>query len=385
MDHGIAPLIFFACFFLLGISGIEHYFKRAALPPVCWIMIAGILYGFSIQRTGADLPKMNLDPEIVLFVFLPVLIFDSARKLRLKELRAVRTEVSVFATIGVVASMFLIGVPIAKLAKIPLIDALLFGAILSATDPIAVTAIFSRFDLPEKLRTLVEGESLFNDATTVVLFTLVSMSVLEGTAFSVQSGIVEFVVSLLGATVLGVALGAAGYYVGRLWHELHDRFIGALLPLITVYLTFGIAEHVLHVSGVIAVMAATMTWGVVHGRHHARSASDVSADSFFDSFWEFVGHLANSVLFFMLGAEIGMHDYSDHLTRLPLYVLVLVVARSIVVYAGSGVMGIAGKRTPLGWQHVLNIAGLKGALSIALILLIPHSYPIGVISCAWPS
>ncbi len=111
--NSISEGVFFVCFFLLGISAILHYFKRSILPPVLWILLAGVVYGIVQNTWLSGLPMLHLGPEVVLYIFLPVLIFDSARKLRPSELRGVGVEVGFFATVGVLVSMVLVGVPFA--------------------------------------------------------------------------------------------------------------------------------------------------------------------------------------------------------------------------------------------------------------------------------
>ncbi|MHC4092434.1 MAG: cation:proton antiporter [Planctomycetota bacterium] len=376
MNDPIVTGLFYVCLFLLAISAIEHYFRKSIVPAICWIMLGGILYGFVNATAELHLPALNVEPDLVFYVFLPVLIFDSARKLRLEDLRSVAVPIGFFASVGVVLTTVLIGVPFAWIAKVPPLDGLLFGAVLSATDPIAVSAIFGKFTFPERLKTVVEGEALRNDGPAVILCALLSGSVLQGDPFSAQKSAIGLGLAVGGAVLIGLVMGAAGGALVRHWRVLHDRFLGALLPLIAIYLTFGVAEHFLHVSGVIAVMTATLTLGHLHiHRRGERGPGDgENIDRFFDRFWEFLGDLANAGLFFLLGAALGAHDFRPYLASVPLLILILLFSRSGTVYLGSGVLRLVGQRLPLPWQHVLNLAGLKGALSVALILLIPGNY-----------
>ena len=374
MSDPLISWVLFGGVFLLGISAIEHYFRNSVIPSICWVLLAGIAYGAATRNPALPLPKLQLEPHVVMFVFLPILIFDSSRKLEWSELKSVGVEAGVLASIGVIACMVLIGLPVAWITGMPLLDALLFGAIISATDPIAVSAIFDRFEFPEKLRTLIEGESLLNDGTAVILFTTLSMAIFERTSVSIGQLTLNLILSTGGGILLGCAFGYAGGMLGRYWRELHNHFIGAILPLVTIYLAFVVAEHFLHVSGVITVMAGTLMltkihYSAGHSRHEARSA-----DEFFNQFWDFSGMLANVILFFLLGNEIGTHAYELQWRTVPVFILILLIARSIVVYLFSGLLRIFIRRIPFSWQHVLNLGGLKGALSIALILLLPRDY-----------
>lgn len=374
MDGTPVFSVLFVCLFLLGICAIEHYFRNAVIPAICWVLLAGIAYGAAATNASLQIPRLKLEADIVLFILLPLLIFDSSRKLEWTELKSVGVEAGVFATLGVMASMVLIGLPVAWMAGMPLQDALLFGAILSATDPIAVAAIFERFEFPEKLGTLIEGESLLNDGTAVILFASLSTAIFKNTEISVGWMLVNLILAIGGGILLGCVFGYAGGALGRYWHALHDRFIGALLPLITIYLAFVLAEHFLHVSGVITVMACTLMLTKIHytAGHASRSAR--SADQFFNQFWEFLGFLANVTLFFLLGSEIGAHAFNLPWGAVPLIIIILLVARSMIVYVFSGALRIVHRPLPMAWQHVINIGGLKGALSIALILLLPGDY-----------
>ncbi len=372
MEIAIIRAIYVACFFLLLVSALDHYFKKSVWPPICWILLAGVLYGVAARfPMGARLPRVMLEPDVVIYLFLPILIFDSSRKLKLKELCATGVVFSLYATLGLVLSMFLIALPFSWMTGVPLWDCLLFGAILSATDPIAVSAIFQNFKFPEKLRTMIEGESLVNDGTTLILFTLLSMKVLKHMSISLEWGLVDFGWAIAGALLAGCALGYVGHLLLCVWKELHNRFIGALLPVIAMYLTFVLAQHALQVSGVIAVMAASLTMTNLHRDDQVNHAQTYA---FFDQFWDFLGDLANAALFFILGVEIGRHEEFAQWLWAPGSIAILLFSRSVVVYAGAGVMKLARQPIPLSWQHVINLAGLRGALSVALILLMPATY-----------
>ena len=279
-----------------------------------------------------------------------------------------------FATFGVVGVTLIIGALFAVVAGIPVRDAIFFGAIMAATDPVAVTAIFKNFPFPEKLSALVEGESLLNDGTGVILYVILSSIVLEGSVFSFQEGVLKFVVAVSGAVAVGLIMGWTTTMLMRVWHEVHDQFIGALLPVTAVYLTFILAEHLLYVSGVIAVMACTMLMVGIHTRFRKHSHKEEQVDDYFNQFWDFLADLTNKVLFFILGVGTGNHIYGLPWKIVPFVILILVTSRSVVVYLGGGLFQLVGRSVPTTWQHVLNIGGLKGALSIALILLIPIDY-----------
>ena len=141
-----------------------------------------------------------------------------------------------------------------------------------------------------------------------------------------------------------------------------------------MYLTFLLAEGLLHVSGVIAVVAATLTLMTLHRRAEHTTPDHAHSDLFFNRFWQFVATLVNAILFFALGAMIGTHPWDLAWYAVPALIVLMLIGRSVGVYGGSWLLAGSRWRVPLTWQHVLNAAGLKGALSVALLMLLPDDY-----------
>jgi len=368
--HGLV----FICLFLIGLCAIAHYFRNSALPYVCWIVLFGVGYGVLHKTLFAGLPDIHLTPDVILYIFLPVLIFDSSRKLDLGLAREMAVPSTLLATLGILVSMFVMAVPIWLFFDLPWTDVLFFCAIMSATDPVAVAVVFKQFPVPEKLKMLIEGESLLNDGTTVILFSLLFSKVIEGRELLFHKGITVFVFSVLGAVLIGAVGGWLCVALMRNWKALKDHFVGPLLPLLFVYLIFCAAQAALDVSGVIAVMAATFTMRLIYGRLVPDEVSGRSQMEFYRGFWEFLGDLANAVLFFILGAEIGAHTGEIALPLIGISLLALLFARSVVVYGFGAAFHLIRIQLPLSWQHILNLGGLKGALSVALVLMIPTEY-----------
>lgn len=382
MSHHTLTLLCYICLFLFFICAVLHYSRRSVIPFVTWILFGGIGYGVLQKYSNIALPDVHIEPDIVFFVLLPILIFASAQHIQFQKLKTVGGEVAFFATVGVVAIACFIALPISWIFQIPFLDACLFGAIMSATDPVAVLSIFQRFPLPEKLKLLIEGESLLNDGTAVILFSLLSVSVLQDSPFAFGVGSFQVLWAFVGAIGFGAGTGYAAAKILSLWHENEDDFIEPTMTVITALLTFIIAEHFLHVSGVVAVMVAAMMFANTH--HEESKTKNQKVENigirqqkkahFSDHFWSFLDALANSLLFFLLGIEMGLHIYDIPLVTVPMAILILLVSRSVAIYAGSGLLRIFGKKIPLSAQHVLNVGGLKGALSVALLLLLPEDY-----------
>lgn len=371
MTHTAATALFWICGLLLVVAAVRHYLRRAIIPPVCWLLLAGVIVGALRRHADAPLPSFRVGPGMLVYGFLPLLIFDSSRKLDPRDLREVWPEAGLMSLFGPLVGMIFLGGILHVSAGVPLLDSLLFGALLSATDPVSVTAVFDAFPVPKRLRAMVEGESLLNDGVVVVLFTVLTGRLTGETVLSVPGTLGWFVVSVLGALGFGALVGGGGTLLLRVWHEQHDRFIGALIPLVTVYFAFAVAEHSLGLSGVLSVMTATLTLGHLHIHGKKRSAS---ADQFFDDFWGFGHQLANSVLFFVLGIRMGEHAWRLPWWIVPVVMMAMLAARAMMVYGGLTLTGWLHRVVSRRWQHVLNIGGLRGALSVVLLLMLPPGY-----------
>ena len=383
MDSDLVKWLMFACLFLIGLCAIEYRFRSSRLPFISWVLLFGVGYGVLNKTWVPLLPDLDLTPDVILYIFLPVLIFDSSRKLDLDLAREEALPAFLLATLGILLSMFAMAAPIRWMTGLPWIDILFFTAIMSATDPVAVSAVFKQFPVPEKLKTLIEGESLLNDGTTVILFALMGGKVLEGKELLFQQGVSSFALSIAGSVLLGGLMGWGGALLMRRWKALKDHFIGPLFPLLVVYLAFCLAQAALEISGVIAVMATTLAIRLIFRRAKVVDSLSHCEKEFYREFWNFFGNLANAILFFMLGAEISTHYYAINWWMMLGAIAALLLSRSVVVYGFGILFRLAGIRIPLSWQHVLNLGGLKGALSVALVLMIPKEYAYrGVFLCA---
>lgn len=365
------------CVLLLLVSALRHYARAATIPPVTWVLLAGLGYGLLVHATDwPALPRPTLEPEVTFHVFLPVLIFKASRKLRFKRLRSVAVDAALLATGGLLLTLGVLALGLGWLLDLAWADALLLAAALSPTDPLAIIAISKRLQLPERLRTLIEAESMFNDGSALVLFGIISARVFDRPAVVADWPLLGFALVMVGGLVVGVIAGWIGNQLLWRWRALHDPVIGALIPLITVYLTFFLAESLLHVSGVIAVMAAAVTLSALHRRedHHHPSSQRAERDRFFVQFWDVVDTVVNAILFFVLGVMIGGHDWNLAWLAVPALAVLLLVARGVGVYGGALLLAPTRWRVPAHGLHAINIAGLKGALTVAMLLALPEDY-----------
>jgi CPA1 family monovalent cation:H+ antiporter len=345
--------------------------KRLRFPFTVALVLAGV--GLSVLSNSHPqfLPAwhdLELSPALILYVFLPSLIFESAFNLDARQLRENLGPVLALSVPGLLLSTAAIGVVVFAATKTPLPAALLLGAILSATDPVAVIAVFKRLGTPARLRTLVEGESLFNDATSLVLARLVLAVVVSGVVSknTVASGAIDFAVVFLGGLLTGWALGwVAGYVLGRA----HDNYIEITLTTVLAYLSFIVAEHVLHVSGVMATVAAGLAiggWG--------RMKVSAAVRSYLEHFWEYVSFVANALIFLMVGLRVDLRALWEASGLLLWVVLALLLSRALVVF---GLLPMVerlpgSKQVSKAYQAVIYWGGLRGAVALAIVLSLPR-------------
>ena len=351
------------CCLLFALAGIRHYARNSVLPAESWVLLLGLGYGLARKYFPA-LPALELTPELVFSLILPVLIFAAASMLPPRQLLANGIHIGILAIAGVVATLFLIAIPLHYGLEIPLIHALLLAAAVAATDPSAVVSIFQRFQLPEKLNAIIEGESLFNDATAIVAFVTIASLAPGHSEFEITDTLGRLAWALGAAILVGLLLGWCAAKLILAWSE-KNSFTGLSLTLILAFSSFLVAEHLLHASGVIATMAAAWVFLAYRGVPAKGEA--------FHSFWSYLSELATGMLFFILGVTAGQHNFP--LTwAIPGIILTVLMARVVLIYGSHLIFWAIRKPLPWPWQHILILGGLRGAVSAALVLLIPADY-----------
>jgi len=340
------------------------------LPLTIALVFVGIGVGFASENFAAfhSVAEFTLSPDLVLFVFIPTLIFESAFNLNARQVGRNILPILTLAVPGLLISTAIIGTIFAFFSPFSLLVALLLGSILSATDPVAVISIFKQLGVPDRLTVLVEGESLLNDATSLVLATLL-IGILSAGSFSsnvVGNGILEFLIVFFGGAVVGWLLAVlTGLMLGSIES---DPDIEITLSTILAYFSFIIAEHVFHVSGIMAVVAAGMvigSWG--------KSKISPSSVAFMEHFWEYLAYLANVLIFIMVGMQIDLGTLWDSIDLIMLVVAGMLFSRAVVIF---GVVPLVGKIPgvePIGlpYQMVMYWGGLRGAIALAIVLSLP--------------
>ncbi len=345
--------------------------RRLRIPYTVGLVLAGLGLGAVHPDYGIHLTK-----DLLYSVFLPGLLFEAAYHLDFSVFRKSWRAILALAVPGVVAAITVDGVhPRRDLVRDVLEHrlawptALVFAALIAATDPIAVVALFKSLGAPKRLGVLTEGESLVNDGTAVVLFTIIYSAVTSNEAHGVAQGLGEFVrVTGLGLVVGGALAFAASHLVRRV----DDPMIEITLTTMTAYGSFLVAER-FHVSGVIA----TVTAGMVCGNHAAPRGMSATTRVALESFWEYVAFALNSLVFLLIGLEVRIGALChrrlgpDHGRVRRRYLRIERPSSSPSPHSWWHIS----ERLPWSWSIMLTWGGLRGALSMVLALAIPGDFP----------
>ncbi len=332
--------------------------------------VALVLFGLALAVLAPRL-SLAITPEVVLLVLLPGLVFEAAYHMDLSELRTSFGWVVILAAPGVLVSAAVVAVILHLAAGLPLDLAFVVGAIVSATDPAAVIATFRTMRAPPRLSTLVEAESLFNDGTAIVLFSV---------AVRIVLGPVEpadIVVSVIGTVLISAAIGAvAGFVATWIVARVDDHLVELTISVVLAYGTYLLADE-FHESGIIATVVA----GIVLGTYGRRIGFSDRAREALDIVWEFTAFLLTAFVFLLVGLAITVSDLVNALAPIAWGVVAILLGRAFVVYVMLGVPArLLGRRLtsaalPLAWLHVMFWAGLRGAVAVALALALPVDMP----------
>lgn len=313
------------------------------------------------------LPNVELEPHILFTVFLPPLLFESAINLRVKLLFESWKPVAAYAIAGTMISTFVVGFLVSWLLNLPLAVGMVFGALISPTDPISVIAIFKELGVGKRLSLIMESESLFNDGVAIVLFTIL-VNTVSGQEVSLLGGIQSFVTVVVGGTAIGAGIGLAA---SRLTREFDDHLFEIMLTTIVAFGAYLSAES-LGVSGVIAVVAA----GLVMGSYGMQSGMSPSTRLAVNSFWEYLAFAVNSIVFLLVGFEVTSINLTIGIEDVLFAVITVLIGRATAIYLLSPIINKLRGGIPFSWQHVLFWGGLRGAIPMALVLGLVPAFPM---------
>nr|ACN66494.1 salt overly sensitive 1B [Chenopodium quinoa] len=376
-------VIFFGVSLILGIA-CRHFLRGTRVPYTVALLIIGIGLGSLEYGTKHGLGRIgdgiriweNIDPELLLAVFLPALLFESSFSMEIHQIKRCAAQMILLAGPGVLISTFCLGAAL-KLSfpyDWSWKTSLLLGGLLSATDPVAVVALLKELGASKKLSTIIEGESLMNDGTAIVVYQLFLKMIL-GRTFNWASILKYLVQVTFGAVGFGIAFGIASVlWLGFIFN---DTVIEITLTLAVSYVAYFTAQEGADVSGVLTVMTLGMFYAAA-----ARTAFKGESQQSLHHFWEMVAYIANTLIFILSGAVIAQgvlssdNIFENHGTAwgylILLYVYVL-VARGVVVgvlypflcYFGYG----------MEWKEAMILvwAGLRGAVALSLSLSVKRS------------
>ena len=350
---------------LLIASGVAMITKWVPVPYTLALVIVGLA-----TSQLHFLPPVHISPDLILLIFLPALLFEASWNLDLRSLRDNLAPILWLSIVGVGLSVGIIALILHYVTGLIWSTSLLFGAIVSATDPVSVLALFRKIGAPERLSVIIEGESLFNDGTAAVVFRILVGIVLGVTSVQSKSALVlTSLISFLFACLGGVAVGAAvGFVASKITSFFEDHLLEITLTTISAYGSFVLADA-MHVSPVIAVVIA----GIVIGNYGRSKGMSENTQVAVDSFWDYAAFVVNSLVFLLIGMEIPLAPLAPYFAVILWSILAMMVARAVVVFGLFPPLNRFSTPVNVRWQTVIFWGGLRGSLSIALVLSLPLS------------
>ncbi len=353
------------------------------LPHTIGLVVIALLASVGVLALDLVVPSLGFQaavrstvesvdfPDVLMKGMLSFLLFAGALHVDLDEMAQRKWAIGVMATVGVLISTFVVGYATFVVAgwlgfAIPLTYCLVFGALISPTDPIAVLGILKTIEVPASLEAKIAGESLFNDGVGIVVFTiLVVIAVGSEGGHPVTAGAIAelFAVEALGGAVLGLAAGFLAY---RAIGSIDEHNLEVLITLALVTLTYSVALA-LEVSGPIAVVVA----GILIGNHGKKFAmSETTRDHLF-KFWSLTDEVLNSILFLMIGFEVLAVTFTGSIGLAMVAAVPIVLAARFIAVAVP-ITGLSTMREfTKGAIPVLTWGGLRGGISVALALSLP--------------
>lgn len=315
-----------------------------------------------------DVRLVDLSPGLILFIFLPPLLFEAAWNTEWSDLERDLIPIGLYAVGGVVISIAVVALGLRQLAQVPLMTALLVGASLAATDSASVLGLFRELGAGKRLTTLMEGESLFNDGASVVSFSLIVGLATGTNEFQVSTTLSHF----LAVTGIGVGVGGLiGYGISSLTQRFHLPLVEQSMTLVSAYGTYLLVEE-LGGSGVIGVV----TVGLILGNFGSRMGMEPRRRLAVTEFWEFVAFFVNSIVFLLIGDQILFPRMINNLGTTAVALGAVILARAIAIYGLGGLSNwLANSQITSRDQTVLWWGGLRGSVSIALALSVPDALP----------
>lgn len=357
---------------LIMISAVAIIVRKVRLPYTVALVVAGLALAVLPTEGLVKLPEGvialpfnngasdEVTSQLILALLVPPLVFEAALRLNLRTLRREWLPIFLLAVPGVLITALLVGNVVSLTLGIPIALAMVFGALISATDPVAVIAFFRTLGVDKRLSILLEGESLINDGVAVVLFTL---AVAAASSAAIQptllQGMAEFVRVAGGGVLVGLATGLVA---AQIISRLDDRLVETTLSMALAFGSF-VGAETLDVSGILAVLTA----GLVIGSLDLQKLSPTTRITLYN-FWDLLAFVANSAVFLILGLQINIGELIDQAGAVAIAVLAILASRALVVYGAAWLSSRGHDPIPMRYRHVMFWGGLRGAVSLALAL-----------------
>jgi len=337
--------------------------RRLRMPFNVALVVSGMVVA---QIPEFRLLQVKLDPDVILNLLLPVLLFYAALETNVEEFRANVGSITLLAVLGTFVAVIVIGGILAVTVFAGMDRALeaglLTGAVLASTDTVSVLSAFKSVRVPKRLSVIVEGESLFNDGAALVAFSVLLEHTRSGGEMSAGSLALHTVRVVIGGAGVGAILG---YIAGKLARQMPDSLTCLMMSTIVAYGTYLVAG-MLGTSSVIAAVTAGLFFRSSAWTDELPPGTRLSMLSF----WEFAGFLVNSVVFLLLGFEIEPSALLVFGVPILWGLIAIHTARVGTVYPMMAAMRMVGRPIPASWQHVLVFGNIKGAISVAMALLV---------------
>lgn len=378
----LAPLLLTIGGLIIG-AILKSLLKHSRLPYTVGLFAIGIILGV-MNRTGVfqSLPELhdavssvaNINPDLILYLFLPILIFDAAYELNLHIFKKTLANATLLAAPGLIICMLLTGALIMGVATfIPGFEswtwafALMFGALISATDPVAVVALLHELKTSKRFSTLVDAESLLNDGTGIVCFMLFFGAYAAGETTH-ASPVITFIREVGLSTLLGFLLARIViWFITRINSE---EMVQNSVIILAAYLTFILSQYYLGVSGVIALVAFGLTVTYV-GKPRLKP----QVNTFMEHFWELLTYIANTLIFILVG--VGIAEKVDFSWGALGVLILIYIALNLIRFAMIMLLYPVMKRLGYGLTRresvILTWGGLRGALAMTLALMVSYT------------
>ena len=366
-------------FLMLGILLAAVLSKPLTRLPWISLPVALVLLGFIASEIwvgfGMDTGlRWNILSDLVFYLLLPILIFESAINVDINWLRREGVLIGMLSVpLLIVAAALAAGI-IQLLMGASLEGswalALLIGSMICATDPAIISSVLGGNEKVKRVEQILAGESLINDATTITLFVMISgLLIMPGSEITGWMVAGRFALTLLGGAAIGLCLG---WLLDRVIAPADDKVLSTSATLVLAFSSFWIGEHLLGFSGVVATLTAGLTVAWRQRRHRSEEDIAFALDS-----WKILGFCANAMLFFAVGMSITVQMFQDHWLAMLIGILAALVSRFVIVFFGLGPISLIPGVGKLSFseQNLLLWGGIRGAVAIALALSLSIDIP----------